>query len=83
MEKEFQLFSTYVTTWRDRRWTAWRDLLVPKNILTLTIIRDNLTPEALKMLFALIYFFFLQLHNICLFSKALNSLLHVFHIDVK
>jgi len=41
-----------------------------------------MAPEALKMLFALIYYF-LQLCNFCLFPQALDILLQIFRIDVK
>jgi len=51
--------------------TAWRDFLVQDNILTLTIITDNLVPEAQKIIFTLIIFL-LQLRNFCLFPKALT-----------
>jgi len=52
----------------ERTWTSSCDrldagqlvatLIVLEDILTLNIIRDNLTSEALKMLFTLIYYFF-------------------------
>jgi len=48
-----------------------------EDIFKPTIIRDNLVPDALNMLFTLINYF-LQLYNFCLFPKALNILLHIF-----
>jgi len=71
-----------ITSWRDRLATGQLErFLVSEDILTLTVIRDNLMPGHLgarssKMLFTLFIIFSLQFRNFCLFPKALQLIFY-------